>query len=408
MSVWRKELAVPKLLQASLSACVVLAAISFYKKSPAVLALACLFGAVYYLSRLYFRSAADQLVFLNPRRSIRLFPGDTERLPLTLSYEGSWPQIRGTMTFTASDAIDVDNAVLTHEKKNLKQKDYEWQFAVPKKSRLEQELMVTGKKRGAVKLNRIELSIRNVMGYGLLLLAFDPIYRTEVIVFPAPLPVIGIKPLLQFGQGFHPFSRSLFEDPASPAGARDYERSDPYNRIHWKATAASASLKTKVVEKTTEYKWAFIVNVGSSSYGTSSFQSETMENQLSYLTFMCQHASSAGIPYEIFMNIRVPGAVGFLKVEKGEDRAHLLKVLETLARISVSSVTFPLLELLAKTDREISSTIPVVILAGNLDEDGRQELYFQKWQKHGSPVYRIIEQEEGAYLSKWSARRAIS
>ncbi|MGG1575655.1 hypothetical protein [Fictibacillus sp. NRS-1165] len=101
------------------------------------------------------------------------------------------------------------------------------------------------------------------------------------------------------------------------------------------------------------------------------------------------------------MNIRVPGAAGYLKVDKGEGRAHLLRVLETLARISVSSVTFPLVELLAKTDGEISSTAAVVILAGRHEVDGRQEKYYQKWQKHGSPVYRIIDDEEGAYLAKW-------
>ncbi|MGG1575654.1 DUF58 domain-containing protein [Fictibacillus sp. NRS-1165] len=296
MSVWREELALPKLLQASLSAGLVLAVISFYKKSPLILALACLFAAVYYVSRIYFKSAADHLVLQNPRRTIRLFTGDTESLHLILSYEGSWPEIRGTKAFTADDAVEVENAVITHEKKNVKQKDYEWRFAVPKKSQVEEELKVTGKRRGAVKLNRIELNIRNAVGYGVLLLAFDPIYRTEVIVFPAPLPVVGIHPLLRSRQGLHPYSRSLFEDATSPAGARAYERSDPFNRIHWKATAASASLKTKIVEKTRECTWAFILNVGSSSYGTSSFQGEALENQLSYLAFMCQQASLAIFP----------------------------------------------------------------------------------------------------------------
>ncbi len=42
----------------------------------------------------------------------------------------------------------------------------------------------------------------------------------------------------------------LFEDPTRPAGVRPYQYGDPLQRIHWKATARSGSLQSRVYEPT--------------------------------------------------------------------------------------------------------------------------------------------------------------
>lgn len=43
----------------------------------------------------------------------------------------------------------------------------------------------------------------------------------------------------------------LYEDPTRIAGARPYERGDPLNRIHWRATARASALHSKIYEPTT-------------------------------------------------------------------------------------------------------------------------------------------------------------
>lgn len=409
MSIWRNERTFPKELQGAAGISVLLAVISFYKRSPLLFVASLMVCLLYLLSKRYFSSAVQFLEIHNEKKIIRLFPEDADSINVSLSYHGIWPQVSGKLSFTASDHLEIENLLVTNEKKALKQKEYEWPFLIPKRSQVSHSLVVTGKKRGAVKLRNMEISLQNFFGYGTLLLTLDAIYRTEIIIFPTPLPVAGIQPFFQFGQGHHPYSRSLFEDHASTAGARDYETIDPFNRIHWKATAVSGSFKTKVLERTTEYTWTFILNIGSGLPGTKTYHSQRVENELSYLTYLCQYATSNGIPYEVLINVRVPGKTGFLKVDKGVDQAHLLKVLETLARINISSVTMPFIELLARTDAAISISRPFVIMLGDLSEEEHSyRSYLQRWIKHGGQVYQVIEDQEGAYICKWNRRRAIS
>ena len=46
--------------------------------------------------------------------------------------------------------------------------------------------------------------------------------------------------------------RSLFDDPTSIRGIREYQRGDPLKRIHWKASARAGELRTKVCDPVTE------------------------------------------------------------------------------------------------------------------------------------------------------------
>ena len=43
----------------------------------------------------------------------------------------------------------------------------------------------------------------------------------------------------------------LYEDPTRIAGVRPYEPGDPLNRIHWRATARTGTLHSKITEPST-------------------------------------------------------------------------------------------------------------------------------------------------------------
>jgi uncharacterized protein (DUF58 family) len=46
-------------------------------------------------------------------------------------------------------------------------------------------------------------------------------------------------------------SHRLFEDPTRIAGVRDYQAGDPLNRVHWKSTARTGTLQSKLYEPST-------------------------------------------------------------------------------------------------------------------------------------------------------------
>jgi uncharacterized protein (DUF58 family) len=82
-----------------------------------------------------------------------------------------------------------------------------------------------------------------------------------VLVYPL------IVPLTRFGlPARHPFGdrrapRRLLEDPSRVIGVRDYQYGDDLRRVHWKATARTLQLQSKVYEATTTYTLAIFLNL---------------------------------------------------------------------------------------------------------------------------------------------------
>ncbi|HEY0753537.1 MAG TPA: DUF58 domain-containing protein [Ktedonobacteraceae bacterium] len=76
-----------------------------------------------------------------------------------------------------------------------------------------------------------------------------------------------IRPLSKFNlPARHPFGerrapRRLLEDPSRVIGVRDYAYGDELRRIHWKATARTLQLQSKIYEPTTTYTLVTFLNI---------------------------------------------------------------------------------------------------------------------------------------------------
>ncbi len=69
-----------------------------------------------------------------------------------------------------------------------------------------------------------------------------------VLVYPKVVPLEGYDIVSRRPIGEVRISHRLFEDPTRIAGVRPYELGDPFNRIHWRATARTGLLHSKVYE----------------------------------------------------------------------------------------------------------------------------------------------------------------
>lgn len=59
---------------------------------------------------------------------------------------------------------------------------------------------------------------------------------------------------------------SIFEDPSLLSGVREYERGDPLNRIHWKSSARTGELFTKIFDPTAVQGGTLILDLQGDSY----------------------------------------------------------------------------------------------------------------------------------------------
>jgi uncharacterized protein (DUF58 family) len=78
--------------------------------------------------------------------------------------------------------------------------------------------------------------------------ATDPHF---LLVYPEVQPLEGYDVSSRRPIGEVRMSYRLFEDPTRVAGVRRYEAGDPLNRVHWRATARTGTLQSKVYEPTT-------------------------------------------------------------------------------------------------------------------------------------------------------------
>jgi uncharacterized protein (DUF58 family) len=69
-----------------------------------------------------------------------------------------------------------------------------------------------------------------------------------VLVLPKVLPLRGYNLASRRPIGEIRISHRLFEDPTRLAGIRPYQQGDPLNRIHWRATARTGDLHSRMYE----------------------------------------------------------------------------------------------------------------------------------------------------------------
>jgi uncharacterized protein (DUF58 family) len=72
-----------------------------------------------------------------------------------------------------------------------------------------------------------------------------------VLVYPRIVPLEGYELATRRPIGEVRLTHRLFEDPTRIAGVRDYEAGDPMNRVHWRATARTGMLHSKIYEPST-------------------------------------------------------------------------------------------------------------------------------------------------------------
>jgi uncharacterized repeat protein (TIGR01451 family) len=76
----------------------------------------------------------------------------------------------------------------------------------------------------------------------------DPVY---ILVYPKVVPLPGYDIASRRPIGEIRLTHRLFEDPTRIAGVRAYQPGDPLNRVHWRATARTGVLHSKIYDAST-------------------------------------------------------------------------------------------------------------------------------------------------------------
>lgn len=115
------------------------------------------------------------------------------------------------------------------------------------------------RKRGCYEVRKAEL-----VGYDLLFANkyyLEQKQQTQMYVYPKQVDVSRIRLICQAISGMVLSQRRLYPDPFEFAGIREYQVTDPMNRINWKASARSGDLMVNQYDSTTNIQVTVILDV---------------------------------------------------------------------------------------------------------------------------------------------------
>ncbi|MDF0725445.1 DUF58 domain-containing protein [Cytobacillus sp. S13-E01] len=353
-------------------------------KSFLLLFLGSFFLLFIYINQVYLKRVATHLVVTHDKSLIKLFQGESDQFTLSLSQKGLFPILNASLRITIDNVIEFENSrdIIDGEQIEL---------VIPvsllSKQTLEVNLPFVGKRRGIAKIRTVEMRIPHLFGFGEVYIKRNVPLTFETIIYTSPVAVGGIEQIIPKNQGDYPIRQSFFEDMSAIVGARNYVATDPFNRIHWKASARTAQgLQTKQYERTALFSWSLFVNV----------RERKLEELLSGLTYLLEYATKRTISYEIFVNVRRAGKTPFLHIPMGSGKEHLQKVLELVARLSKHSVTIPFHSMVYSVERQ-NQLSPFVIICGEFEQN--EYIVLKSMKKRGIDVYKLTEHDSSTFLT---------
>ncbi|WP_430788268.1 DUF58 domain-containing protein [Virgibacillus flavescens] len=368
---------------------------------PAIFLVAGFISVFMLLNRLYDKQLGKKLSLENNKRSIRMFEGEESEFDLVLKNESILPFINGYIEFTTDQKVNSKRFVIS-TRRSLNH--YHVPLLLMGKSEARIPISFLAKKRGVVRLKNIQFSFPHIMKFEQVTLNYSVLYQTELLIYPKLIPVAGMEDFTYNSFGNQVTQVSPFEDLLSPVGTRDYVPTDPFHRIHWKASAKNQVMQTKVYERNRKISWTVVVNITESSPLGNIYMSSELENYLSYAAYICHTITKKGYPIDLYLNATGVGRQPFY-LESGSGTEHLKKALELLSRIENDSSIMSVTNLLHRVDHMMDDS-NIVVIVGEIYQESFH--YTNKWNQNGKRVFQVIDTSEGARLSEVKNERVVN
>lgn len=236
----------------------VLALISALVRQPLLFVAALLIVALTAIPEIWYRYGLRQLVVARRPATTRAVFGDSTEVTLRIENRKLLPLPFLEVVDDFPDALPVEGMRLgpsaKPERATLTNTVSLWAY-----ERVRRRYRVRAIARGAYSFG--PMTVRVGDPFGILTRETTANVTATLLVHPlvAPIERFGLASKAPFGDRKSP--RRLLEDPLRVSGIRDYEPGDEPRRIHWKATARTGSLQSKVYEPSTRHTLAVFVEV---------------------------------------------------------------------------------------------------------------------------------------------------
>ncbi|KPL61321.1 DUF58 domain-containing protein [Rossellomorea vietnamensis] len=387
---WKRDIVEDPYISLTLVLLVIVGAASFYVHSYVGL-------GIFLLMILYFRVHQWYLLKVGEGISIGR---TTKRIRLHCDEEQKWEfqlQNKGMSIWGATLKITFKDIVIPTMHPYSSGVEEKIEVSIPFSIRKNDEgsisIPVRGKRRGLCKITNMQLEIPHLFGSGKVLLDLLDNVPSTIIVFPADSPVKMAEQQLTWKQGDVPIQHSLFHDVFHQIGTRDYIQGDRFQDVHWKATARTGSLQTKIYAPATQKEWMIAINL-SDRYAITN----QLEEIIQYASYMMRLAVEQNITFSLVLNVRSQGGTPYYYLPPGIGRVHRQRGMEMLSTLSTDEFTIPFHIVLKHL--YLRQLVPsVFIAAGALG--AREEALLIKIEKQKIQVYKLNSEQKQGVVTLW-------
>ncbi|MFJ7825138.1 DUF58 domain-containing protein [Psychrobacillus sp. NPDC096623] len=325
---------------------------------------------------IYYRQVGKKFEFVNDKKRVRLMTNITSDFTFTFHNKGL-PIWNAILTITFQTTIKPDGIPNTligdfHEVKIP--------FSIGYRKSVSLKVPIQGVSRGLARIKQLEVQIPHPLTDGSIILEYKPYILLDAIVFPNIYDIKESFVPSKLKQGDLALNSSLFDDPFFPVGTREYAPGDQFHHIHWKATAKTGQLQTKVFTRVANVSVLFIVHVGEKYSVLSDF-----EQKLEWLASYIDACYKEDIPFSFAINVRAPGKVPFVYLPLGSGDSHRIKAMEILSILSIANSIIPFDKLLAYIN--IHEELPVATYVMSPYTEKHSPL-LHNWEQRTNVIYK--------------------
>ncbi|MFB9974498.1 DUF58 domain-containing protein [Allobacillus sp. SKP2-8] len=357
------------------------------------------FYIIYLVNHLYEKYIDRKLKLINIRQLIRLYPGETGQLEIHLRQDGWLPMFGARLMMTYDQNIQMDQKPM-YESMNTSTVEKRLNLFGRETKKI--YIPFTAAKRGVARVRSLRIEIPSLFGYGKITLNLKELVKTEILMYPEVKEVHMNQRNKHQKMGEYQTNFSIYEDPVTSYGTRDYAPEDPLNRIHWKSTAKKQVFQTKVVERVNQRSWLILLNVRSEDSPTFT---EQIEGLISSVAYLCRHATMKDIPYELLINVPKRGNIPIYHVPNGVGRDHYVQSLEVLARVNTQGLTASFDSCLAY-GKSIAHFHPYVFHVGVYEQDHLSS--YQEMEKTGTSVFVMHERFQSVWFEPVKSHQGVA
>lgn len=238
--------------------------------------------------------------------------------------------------------------------------------------RVTRRYRVKGTQRGVWTFGPAQLRSGDIFGFDIRRTLVET--SDTLLVYPRIVPVgaLGLPARHPLGDLRSP--RRVMEDPLRLMGVRQYVQGDNFRHIHWKASARTQDLQTKVFEPSASRPVALFLNISTTEHFNEGYDLELREFAITATASLARHLWLEGVALGLYSNTMIAGTAQHLRLRPRNHPEQLVEILAALARIDEARRRWPLEALLTLEAPHLPYGATIVVVTALLTKRLEQTL----------------------------------